>query len=260
MKLNFYKYQGAGNDFLLIDNRNNHFVFSIEQVRFLCDRHFGVGADGLMLLEPHKDYDFKMVYFNSDGNESTMCGNGGRCIAAFAYKMGIHKERLSFMAVDGLHQAEIKPDGSVSLSMQDVDQIEFENEFQIMNTGSPHYIKWVNDIEHINVKEEGRSIRNLARFHPNGINVNFALRKEGKVFVRTYERGVENETLACGTGVTAVAIASVGDEIGAFEIPVETTGGQLKVKFKKINQGSAKDIILTGPALFVFQGTIDLNS
>jgi len=258
MKIHFYKYQGAGNDFVLIDNREGAISLSTAQVAFLCDRRFGIGADGLMLLETVEDADFKMVYYNSDGNESTMCGNGGRCIAAFATHLGIAGLQMTFEAVDGLHFAVIKDRDVVALQMQDVTGIRFDEGFDILDTGSPHYIAWVKDTEAVDVFAEGRNIRNRDLFQPKGINVNFVQRDGNGLHIRTYERGVEDETLACGTGVTAAAIASVGQQTGVFQVPVKARGGELSVSFEKTSADSAQNIILTGEAKFVFEGAIDL--
>ena len=260
MSIQFYKYQGAGNDFVLIDNREGKYQLTTAQISFLCDRHFGIGADGLMLLQTSAHTDFEMVYYNADGNESTMCGNGGRCIAAFAAKLGIVSGEMTFTAIDGVHHAVIRSDGLVDLEMQDVAVISFyEDGTVIMNTGSPHYVKWVENTEQTDVFKEGRAIRNEGRFQPKGINVNFATRQASRLIVRTYERGVEDETLACGTGVTAVAIASVERQEGIFKIDIEAKGGDLAVRFTKDSPTSAKDIVLSGPAKFVYQGNIVLE-
>lgn len=259
MHLHFYKYHGTGNDFLLIDNREKKIHLSTEQISFLCHRHFGIGADGLMLLELEDGYDFKMVYYNADGNESTMCGNGGRCITAFAKQLDLIHQHASFTAIDGAHKAFIHEDKTVSLEMIDVHKIEKLNEHMLINTGSPHYIKWVKDVATIDVFHEGRFIRNLQEFQPKGINVNFVEKLENGISVRTYERGVEDETLSCGTGVTAAAIAFTGDKTGDFKIPVTTPGGKLEVSFSKITTQEVKNIILSGPAEFVFEGTIELK-
>ena len=258
MKLQFYKYQGTGNDFILIDNRNKTVELSIEQIKQLCDRRFGIGADGLMLLELQEGYDFKMVYFNADGNESTMCGNGGRCIAAFAQKLGIINGQAAFTAIDGAHTAKIEKEDTVRLQMIDVTEINNNEDHSIVNTGSPHYIVWVDDVKNKEVVHEGRNIRNQPAFQPKGINVNFAQREEDRIIVRTYERGVEDETLSCGTGVTAVAIASVRNKTGDFSIRIETPGGKLNVSFHKENAKTATDVWLSGIAEFLYEGVIVL--
>lgn len=257
MNIHFYKYQGAGNDFVIADNRNGVIQLSKEQVASLCDRRFGIGADGLMLLEEAEGYDFRMVYFNSDGNESTMCGNGGRCIAAFAKKLGVGAgNNMRFIAIDGPHDATIDADGTVHLAMQDVSEINVEGGHAILNTGSPHYVQWVDDVDATDVFTNGRSIRNQNEFQPKGINVNFVQRTADGIKVRTYERGVEDETLSCGTGVTAAAIATAGANTGDFETQITTPGGSLKVTFTKEDEGSATDVILSGPAVLVFEGDV----
>lgn len=256
MNIHFYKYHGAGNDFILADNRERNIQLTTEQVAALCDRRFGIGADGLMLLQLTEDADFEMVYYNSDGNESTMCGNGGRCIAAFANRLGIVDRQMNFKAIDGMHFAVIKDDDIVALQMQDVAGIQFGDGFEILDTGSPHYISWVEDASEVDVFREGRAIRSREQFQPKGINVNFVNKKGNGLAIRTYERGVEDETLACGTGVTAAAIVSVGKETGVFHVPVAAKGGQLSVSFEKTNEQTAENIILTGPAKFVFEGDV----
>jgi diaminopimelate epimerase len=258
MNLHFFKYQGTGNDFILIDNLKDTLPgLSRTQVASLCDRRFGVGADGLMLLETSPDADFRMVYYNADGCESTMCGNGGRCIVAFASRLGLIRKETTFTAVDGLHHAVINEEGTVSLQMQDVAMVDHQYEYSILNTGSPHYVRWVDNAAVIPVFAEGRRIRNEERFAPGGINVNFVQRVSGnELYVRTYERGVEDETLSCGTGVTAAAIAASGHQAGSFTITITTPGGTLSVSFDKNNNGSASKVVLTGEATFVFEGDI----
>jgi diaminopimelate epimerase len=258
MKIHFYKYHGAGNDFILVDNRDRQIALSIEQIAFLCHRRFGIGADGLMLLQSIDSADFEMVYFNADGNESTMCGNGGRCIAAFAHRLGITGDTMEFMAIDGKHRAMMLPGDIVALHMQDVNTIEFKEDHAILNTGSPHFVQWVDDAATIDVFAKGREIRNRSEFQPKGINVNFVNRTQDGINIRTYERGVEDETLACGTGVTAAAIASVGKQSGNFTISVKAMGGILSVSFDKKSDATAEHIILTGGATFVFEGTVEL--
>lgn len=261
MQIHFYKYQGTGNDFILIDNRSNSINLTNEQVKFMCDRHFGIGADGLMLLENELNYDFKMVYYNSDGNTSTMCGNGGRCITAFAEKLNIVTNKARFIAIDGPHDANINEDGNISLKMSDVKNIEVGADHFYLNTGSPHYVKHVEGIMDLDVFEEGRKIRYNDRFKEEGTNVNFIERFDDHLYVRTYERGVEDETLSCGTGVTAAALAaaSVGLSTSKNNCVVKTLGGNLNVKFDKVLEHTYYNIWLEGPAQFVFKGTIEIE-
>lgn len=259
MKITFYKYHGTGNDFVIIDNRNGEIELTRKQVKFLCDRRFGIGADGLMLLNTKPGYDFEMKYYNSDGRESTMCGNGGRCLVKFAYDIGIRKSDYKFIAIDGDHEADIDDDGWVNLKMVDVDKIEERWGDSILNTGSPHYVKPVNDIRGLNVYNEGRDIRYSKSFEKEGINVNFVQQEDDHIFVRTYERGVEDETLSCGTGVTAAAIVSAHNDRGFNRVEVETLGGKLAVEFDKHDDEHFTNIWLCGPATFVFKGEIELN-
>jgi diaminopimelate epimerase len=258
MNIHFHKYQGTGNDFILIDNRSKEVTLDTMQIALLCDRRFGIGADGLMLLETEAGYDFRMVYYNSDGSESTMCGNGGRCITAFAKHLGIISDKTSFVAIDGAHTAVINNDDTISLHMVDVNSIEVHSDHCILDTGSPHYVLWTNDVQEEDVEHKGRAIRHQQEFEPKGINVNFVERLDESIYVRTYERGVEDETYSCGTGVTAAAIASTCNETGTFSTEIRTPGGDLKVSFTKDSAYSAKDVILTGPAEFVFKGSFEL--
>jgi len=203
MDIQFSKYQGTGNDFVIIDNREGNIALSQSQIAFICDRRKGIGADGLMLLGNEKGFDFSMTYYNADGNEGSMCGNGGRCLVQFAHDMGIVKDHYHFIAVDGPHEATMDHHGWVHLKMSEVNAVEQGNNFHVTNTGSPHYIKQVKDINTLDVYNEGKSIRYNDRFSKEGINVNFVEQQQDGLFVRTYERGVENETYSCGTGVTA---------------------------------------------------------
>lgn len=260
MKLTFYKYHGTGNDFVIIDNRNGDVTLNKQQVKFLCDRRFGIGADGLMLLTNKAGYDFEMIYFNSDGRESSMCGNGGRCLVKFAYDMGIHKTSYKFLAVDGEHEANIDDKGWINLKMMDVNKIAHEHGDAILNTGSPHYIKPVHDIKGMNVFKEGREIRNSKEFLKEGINVNFVEQKDDSIAVRTYERGVEDETFSCGTGVTAAALVFAHNDKGFNRVDVETMGGNLAVEFDKIDDQHFENIWLCGPATFVFKGEVELDA
>lgn len=256
--MDFYKYQGTGNDFIIIDNRDLKFNRADNAlVAKLCDRRFGVGADGLMLLQTKAGYDFEMVYYNSDGKESTMCGNGGRCIVEFARTLDLVKENAYFVAIDGDHEAIVKP-GFISLKMKDVNEVELNADFSFLNTGSPHYVSFVNDIASYNVAEEGKKIRNYIRFKSAGTNVNFIEKQGNVLFVRTYERGVEGETYSCGTGVTAAAlVAAIKNVTTAKDFcDIKTLGGSLKVKFKKNSDNSFTDVWLEGPATFVFKGEI----
>jgi diaminopimelate epimerase len=256
--MEFYKYHGTGNDFILVDNRSGKVSLTTEQVAHLCHRRFGVGADGLMLLDHAAGYDFRMVYYNSDGRESSMCGNGGRCITAFAKSLGLITNKANFLAIDGPHTATINDDGLISLHMQDVHEMAIEEFHSILNTGSPHYVQWVTDVKGMDVFNEGRKIRNRPEFQLNGINVNFVQLIDGRLSVRTYERGVEDETMSCGTGVTAAAIAATAKFTGTEDTLIDTPGGQLRVSFTKDTPLTAKDIILTGPAEFVFKGEFTL--
>lgn len=258
MNLHFHKYQGTGNDFIIIDNRNSQIPdLSVQQVQQMCDRRFGIGADGLMLLCEKSGYDFEMVYYNSDGHPGSMCGNGGRCMVKFAQSMGIVKTTYRFIAFDGEHEAEIDHDGLVSLKMKDIDQVnEYHGDF-ILDTGSPHYVKLVNDVKDLDVVRKGREIRNSTQFIREGINVNFvAPVDDDEIFVRTYERGVENETLSCGTGVTAAALISYHNENGFNDVTVHTPGGKLSVEYDRRDDKHYDNIWLTGPAEKVFEGTI----
>ncbi|MFQ3575495.1 MAG: diaminopimelate epimerase [Cytophagales bacterium] len=260
MKLKFSKYQGTGNDFIVIDNRIEDNHLSVNQVSFLCDRRFGIGADGLMLLENVENYDFKMVYFNSDGNESSMCGNGGRCLVRFANDLGIVKDSCVFLAIDGEHHAKITTD-KIELKMIDVSKVKrLENDFWL-NTGSPHYVKYVKDLEDYPVFEDGRKIRYSGSFMmQNGTNVNFAEKlSNNKLKVRTYERGVEDETLSCGTGVTAVALTALLESQSSGRVEIEVKGGVLEVKANYLGGEKFNDVWLIGPATFVFSGEIELK-
>ncbi len=261
MLLEFYKYQGTGNDFILIDNLNRFINLTNDQVKFLCDRRFGIGADGLMLLEPQPDYDFKMVYYNSDGNLSSMCGNGGRCIVAFAKHLNLINKKCTFIAVDGPHDATIDNENIVSLKMNDVKNIEINDSYYYLNTGSPHYVKFVEEIKNYDVFNKGKTIRYSDRFADEGTNVNFIEKLENELFVRTYERGVENETFSCGTGVTAAAIiaALTGVSNSKNNCIIKTLGGNLEVTFDRVLEQNFYNIWLKGPATFVYKGTININ-
>jgi diaminopimelate epimerase len=261
MKLHFYKYQGAGNDFILVDNReiavDHH---NAKLISHLCDRRFGIGGDGIMFLQTKEGYDFEMVYYNADGQPSSMCGNGGRCIVAFAKFLGIIETETDFLAVDGPHHARISENGDwVSLQMIDVDVISNDNEAYILNTGSPHYVTLADDLANKDVYAEGHAIRNNEIYHVNGINVNFVEPNGNGYFVRTFERGVEDETYACGTGVTAVALAMAkhNNQTGTIETPIKVLGGDLNIRFDYDGISFTK-IFLEGPAVQVFEGEVGI--
>jgi diaminopimelate epimerase len=255
MQLLFYKYQGTGNDFVMIDNRQKQFDRkNLNLVKSLCHRKYGIGADGLILIEEHPTADFEMVYYNSDGSQS-LCGNGSRCAVHFARHLGIIEDNAQFIAIDGLHEAYMIKD-QVFLRMHNVNEVDRFEEDMFIHTGSPHYVRFVKELTKVDVVEEGRKIRHSDLYKKEGTNVNFVEpTEEGKVYVRTYERGVEDETLSCGTGVTAVALAC--SYLG-YQSPVKliTPGGQLQVAFKTNGEDKFCDIYLSGPATPVFEGSI----
>jgi len=264
--MNFWKYQGAGNDFIMVDQRTQTWLKreDTDKIARYCDRRFGIGADGLILLQNHPDFDFEMVYFNADGRESSMCGNGGRCITAFAQQLGVFEGKCTFLAIDGPHVATIRQDSPpgtfwVELKMIDVQRIELLEDAFVLNTGSPHYVRFENALADKNMVEEGRAIRYNNRFKAEGINVNLAgIHPEG-LTIRTYERGVEDETLACGTGITATALAHrlyTGSERGQADVVVNAMGGKLSVRFFDNGDGTFSDIWLCGPAVVVFEGNM----
>lgn len=256
MTFSFYKYQGTGNDFVVIDNREGAYSFTKDEVASICHRRFGIGADGLMLLQNRKDYDFEMVYYNADGAEGSMCGNGGRCLVRFAADLGIIQNRCRFLAVDGEHEAAVNPDGTVGLKMIDVNGISRDGDAFVLNTGSPHYVRSTTELEKVDVFTEGRAVRYSGAYAGEGINVNFVKPINGVLHVRTYERGVEDETYSCGTGVTAVALV-YGDREGQNDISLQTKGGPLKVTFDKTPAGF-RNIWLIGPAEKVFEGKFSI--
>ncbi len=262
LNLHFYKYQGAGNDFILIDNRENLLDHQQpELIAALCNRRFGIGADGMMFLQQKEGYDFEMVYYNADGKPSSMCGNGGRCIVAFAKRLNVIKDETNFLAVDGPHYAKISEnDRWVSLQMIDVKEINPDNDAFVLNTGSPHYVTCTSGLADKNVFTEGRSIRNSEKYKKDGINVNFVEDEGDHYFVRTYERGVEDETYACGTGVTAVAIAMAKKKAltGEISTAVKALGGDLNVRFHSDGL-EYTNVFLEGPAEFVFEGDVLLK-
>jgi len=264
MKIHFYKYQATGNDFVLMDNREEKLAFSTEQIVKICDRKFGIGADGLMLIEKHADLDFNLVYYNSDGSQS-LCGNGSRAAVQFASAIGVVNGKASFNAYDGLHDATLLSSGVVRLKMNPVREVKKVGDDFFINTGSPHHVRFVKNIAQYPVYDEGRTIRYSDAYKPGGTNVNFVeLLPDNTIFVRTYERGVEDETLSCGTGVTAAALAGFFKGY-ASPITIKTKGGDLSVEFKSGQTGQSagqadtfQDIYLIGPAKKVFEGDLEL--
>ncbi len=256
MIIEFYKYQGTGNDFIMIDDREETFDTNDHQlIAALCERRMGIGADGLILLRNHDKHDFEMIYFNSDGHQSSMCGNGGRCIIAFAKLLDIIDKETTFMAIDGEHKGQFLGD-TIALQMQDVTDIDGVGDGLVLDTGSPHYIEMVDDLNYIDVDKEGRRIRNSKPFKKDGINVNF-VQDSADLQVRTYERGVEAETLSCGTGVVATALAMhYANCIGENLVNVKSKGGELSVSFEEFN-GGYRNIWLSGEAAMVFAGEFE---
>ena len=256
MFIEFYKYQGTGNDFIMIDDREHNFDIKNSQlISALCERRMGIGADGLILLRNHQKYDFEMIYFNADGIQSSMCGNGGRCIIDFAFTLEIIDSEATFIAIDGVHKGKIFED-IVALKMQNVKRIKEIGDDFLLDTGSPHYIKMVDNLDSLNINKEGKNIRNSDLFQKDGVNVNFVL-NDNNLEVRTYERGVESETLSCGTGAVAVALSMYyAGYIKDTDIQIETKGGSLGVSFEEFN-GIYRNIWLSGDASMVYAGEFE---
>jgi len=256
-RIHFSKWQGAGNDFIIIDHREPTLTaFTPKLITFLCDRHFGIGADGLMLIHPEQSagVDFRMQYFNSDGFEATMCGNGGRCIAAMAHELGIFTRKTMFSTAAGIHEALVRGDDQISLKMLNVNSVQKLDEGLFMNTGVPHLVVFVDDLEQIDVMKEGSKLRYSDRFKPEGTNVNFVEYRAQQLFIRTYERGVEGETLACGTGIVASALAAASTfDLHESTLSCVARGGRLSVDFTRAPLGFT-NIWLTGGAVHVFDG------
>ncbi|HPH46122.1 MAG TPA: diaminopimelate epimerase [Chryseolinea sp.] len=257
MKFHFHKYQATGNDFVVVDNRQGNFSFTKEQIEKICDRKFGIGADGLMLIEKHPSLNFNLEYYNSDGSQS-LCGNGSRAAIHFASQLGLVDGNINFQAYDGPHYAELLSNGIVRLRMNDVNEVKQMGEDFFIHTGSPHFIRFVTDINSYPVFEEGKKIRYSEDFKPGGTNVNFVeLHSDNTITVRTYERGVEDETLSCGTGVTAAALA-VSFRKYSSPVNIKTKGGNLSVEYKSTSTKSFEEIHLVGPAKMVFEGTFEI--
>lgn len=257
MQFDFHKYQGTGNDFIMVDDRTLNFPTSDAAfVHHCCDRSFGIGADGLILIQPSESSDFKMIYFNADGRQSTLCGNGARCTVAFAARLGIIEKSTTFEAIDGLHSAMIRDDQSIALRMHDLSAIHQSDAYSFLDTGSPHHVELVHDLADFPVVEKGREIRQASPYGEAGSNVNFVEQIDATTFaLRTYERGVEDETLSCGTGATAVAIAMHHRGLTtATTLSLQVRGGVLTVRFVPSESGY-REIDLCGPAQFVFSGT-----
>lgn len=259
MTLTFEKYQGTGNDFIMLDNREKHFNVMDLPISALCDRKFGIGADGVIVIENHATLDFHMIYFNPDGSQS-FCGNGSRCAVAYAHKLGIIKEETQFLSTDGAHYAKIQ-NGLVELKMHDVHQFSMDNNSVIINTGSPHHINFVDNVDAVDLLLQAREIRYNDTYHEHGINVNYIESIKHGIKIRTYERGVEGETLSCGTGVTAAAIANFihdGRTDTSHEIKVVSRGGTLSVRFIYETDSTFREIYLIGPAEQTFKGSIEI--
>jgi diaminopimelate epimerase len=252
----FYKYQATGNDFILVDDREESFPVTQKNIETLCDRKFGIGSDGLILIQHSNEADFTMVFYNPDGSQS-LCGNGSRCAVRFAEKLGLVSGKCTFIAFDGLHDAEVLPNGQIRLGMKNVQNVMQMEDGMFVDTGSPHLIRYVQDIETVDVYGRGREIRYNNTFREKGVNINFVELDEQGIQVRTYERGVENETLSCGTGVTAAALASFSKGL-ASPVAVKTKGGDLMVSFDAGENGSFSEIQLIGPAKEVFRGEIEI--
>lgn len=263
MEISFYKYQGTGNDFVLLDNRTGRYSsLSGPQIAWLCDRRFGVGADGLMLLQEKEGFDFEMVYFNADGQPSSMCGNGGRCLVAFAHFLGMLPDsKAYFLAVDGPHEAKVIDFNYIDLKMSTVSTANYGQPDLFLNTGSPHYLEFVDQLDKVNVQEQGRAIRYSAPYAAEGTNVNFIeIKAPNQLYVATYERGVEGETLSCGTGVTAAALAyhlSHNNNNNPNAVDIQTKGGNLVIRYQQEAE-QFTNVWLCGPAQQVFQGQLQL--
>lgn len=262
MIVQFAKYQGTGNDFIMVDGRSQETImFERSAIRHLCHRRFGIGADGLILLEDSASLDFRMRYYNADGREGTMCGNGGRCITAYARELGLIRLEASFEGMDGAHTASILPNGEIRLALKDVEGITWLEDGYLVDTGSPHLVQFVSGLKEMNVEEKGWVLRNQERFGRNGVNVNFVeeVAETGMISMRTYERGVEAETLSCGTGAAAAAICAYYHyKTDNLTYHVTTPGGKLVVSFRPQHHNEFTNVYLTGPVEKVFSGSVEL--
>lgn len=258
MEINFRKYQGTGNDFIMIDGTKKTVKFSAKQVQNICERRFGVGADGLIIIKNHPNTDFEMDYYNADGSQS-FCGNGSRCVQAYAKALGLIQDQSTFLAIDGIHNG--KSVGTdFATQMTDVKEVQQPGDDYFIHTGSPHFIRYVEDVDKIDVFEEGRKIRYSEAYREQGTNVNFVSEEEGFLRVRTYERGVEGETFSCGTGVTAVAISFLyKNKLDSKQVKIQTRGGELRIELNKISDREYKDIWLVGSAVEVYSGRFELK-
>ncbi|MEM9859324.1 MAG: diaminopimelate epimerase [Bacteroidota bacterium] len=256
----FEKYQATGNDFILIDNMDLSLELAVNTISHLCDRKFGIGSDGLILIQPHQTCDFEMVFYNPDGSQS-LCGNGSRCAVNFANSIGLIKgNSTTFLAYDGIHRAELLADGQVKLEMADVQNVRLLPHGMFVDTGSPHLVKYIVNIANYPVFNEGKSIRNGGLFAESGVNVNFVeISGDNEINVRTYERGVEDETLSCGTGVTAAAITASHKGLSS-PVSIKTRGGDLTVEFKQVSKEKYTNIYLIGPAIKVFSGSFKIDN
>ncbi len=264
MIVHFSKYQGTGNDFIMIDGRDHDRAqFHTKLIHQLCDRRFGIGSDGLIILEEGDPSNLRMRYYNADGNEGTMCGNGGRCFIAFAHHLKLSEAETTFEGIDGMHEATLLSDGDIRLKLKDVYGVEKMDEGYLLDTGSPHFVKFVTLLDQIDVTGEGQEIRHQKRFGSGGVNVNFCETgaSPDQISVRTFERGVEAETYSCGTGVSAAAICSyLHHKSDIFTYQVHTLGGELKVSFQALENGHFTEVYLTGPAQRVYEGSIEIKS
>ena len=260
MKINFSKYNGAGNDFILIDGRENSINNNKSLIKYLCDRNFGIGADGLIILKESNNCDFEILHYTSDGNLGSLCGNGSRCAVLFAYNKGIIMRKTIFYAFDGIHNAEILENGLIKMEMKVNSDIAINSYGTWLDTGSPHLVIEKNNTDKLDVNNEGRLIRYNDFYKKEGVNVNFIEKISDDQFkIRTYERGVENETLACGTGSTASAICmNFLGRTNSSNITMKCKGGDLNVQFNLSKRGY-QEISITGPAKLVYDGTIKVK-